>query len=104
MAKPALPWLTKLCKLYEKHDRSVYETTVTPHADGILIGFELDRGYAKLLVHRKGSSARYAETASFCVSIFNAQSLPGNGELVIRQFINVLNRADKGDIVLQGSR
>jgi len=104
MAKPALQWLTKLCKLYEKHDRSVYETSVAQHAEGVLLSFELDRGYAKLLVHRKGASARYAETASFCVSIFNAESLPGNGELVIRQFIDVLNRADKGDIVLPTAR
>jgi hypothetical protein len=28
---------------------------------------------------------------------------PGNGELVLRQFIHVLDRADNGDIVLPGA-
>jgi hypothetical protein len=106
MAKTALPWLTKLCRLYEKHDRSVYETKVAKHPSGILLSFELDRGWVHLLAHRKGVSASYAETASMALSIHDPDDgsrTPGNGELVLRQFIHVLDRADNGDIVLPGA-
>lgn len=98
MAKPALPWLKKLCELYAKHDRSIYDYSIAVHAGGIMLGFELDRGWARLLVHRKGVSSCYAESASFALSIHEPDSMPGNGELVLRQFIQVLNRADHGDI------
>ena len=102
MSKSALPWLTKLCTLYEQHDRSVYGSTVASHPAGLLISFELDRGWVHLLAHRKGVSSSYAETASFALSIHNSDSMPGNGELVLRQFIHVLNRADKGDVQFGG--
>ena len=100
MTKPALPWLTKLCSLYAKHDRTIYDTNVAAHRAGILLSFELDRGWVHLLVHRKGVSSSYAESASFALSIHEPDSMPGNGELVIRQFINVLLRADQGDVRL----
>ncbi|MEC8194432.1 MAG: hypothetical protein VX944_17360 [Myxococcota bacterium] len=102
MAKPALPWLTKLCRLYEKHDSSVYGSTVAAHPAGLLISFELDRGWVHLLAHRKGVSSSYAETASFALSIYDAETMPGNGELVLRQFIHVLDRADNGDVRFDG--
>ena len=98
MGKPALPWLTKLCRLYVRHDRSVYETEVKLHPGGIMLSFELDRGWVHLLAHRKGISSSYAESASLALSIHQPESMPGNGELVLRQFIKVLDRADHGDI------
>ena len=100
MSKPALPWLTKLCSLYVNHDSSIYDSSVAVHPNGILLSFELDRGWVHLLVHRKGVSSSYAESPSFALSIHDSESMPGNGELVLRQFINVLHRADKGDVVL----
>ena len=103
MAKPALQWLKRFCALYAKHDRSVYAWEVEPHISGILVSMTLDRGPVHLLIHKKGQSACYAETNSLALSIHTpdgAGPMPGNGELVVRQFIQVLNRADKGDIQL----
>ena len=106
MAKPALPWLKKLCALYQRHESSVYECTAEAHVSGVLIGLELDRGTMYLLAHPKGLSKAYAETASMSISIHHPPgetSVPGNGELIARQFINILSRADKGDIHITGS-
>jgi hypothetical protein len=106
MAKPALPWLKKLCALYEKHDSSIYACTADAHVSGVLISLELDRGFMYLLVHPKGLTNSYAETESMSISIHQPEGsgqIPGNGELVARQFINVLSRADKGDIRITGN-
>ena len=103
MPKPALPWLKRFCALYAKHDRSVYAWEVEPHISGILVSLTLDRGTVHLLIHKKGQSASYAETESMALSIHRpegADPMPGNGELVVRQFLQVLRRADKGDIEL----
>jgi hypothetical protein len=81
----------------------VYAWEVEPHVSGILVSMTLDRGPVHLLIHKKGQSASYAETSSMALSIHSpdgADPMPGNGELVVRQFLQVLNRADKGDIVL----
>jgi len=59
-----------------------------------------------LLAHPKDLSSSYAETASMSISIHQpegAGKLPGNGELVARQFIDILQRADKGDILITGN-
>ena len=99
--KPALPWLRKLCSLYERHDNSVFACTAEPHPNGVLVSLELDRGKMYLLIQSKGSAKFYAETASMCISIHqpaDAGPAPGNGELVARQFIGILSRADKGDV------
>ena len=103
MSKPAIPWLKKFCALYAKHDRSVYKWSVDPHPSGILISLTLDRGNVYLLVHARNNSSSYATTRSLALSIHkpaDSPAMPGNGELVIRQFINILDRADKGDIQL----
>jgi oxygen-independent coproporphyrinogen III oxidase len=103
MSKQAIPWLKKFCALYARHDRSVYRWEVDPHVNGALITLTLDRGKMFLLVHPKNNSASYANTKSLAISIHQPEGtppMPGNGELVIRQFISVLDRADKGDIVL----
>jgi len=99
--KPALPWLRKLCSLYEKHDSSVFACTAEQHPNGALVSLELDRGKMYLLIQSKGIAKFYAETASMCISIHqpaDAGPAPGNGELVARQFISILRRADKGDV------
>lgn len=101
MAKPALPWLQRLCALYEKHEPSVYSCRAEPHSSGVLISLELDRGSVYLLAQPKERSGAYASTASMDVAIHNppgAGRMPGNGELIIRQFIALLQRADKGDV------
>jgi hypothetical protein len=101
MAKPALPWLRRLCALYEKHDKSVYSCIASPHVSGVLVSIELDRGMVYLLAQRKHSSTAYGETASMSVSMHRPEHsapAPGDGEWVTRQFLNVLTRADKGDI------
>jgi|GEM_PF-3108934 len=101
MAKPALPWLQRLCALYEKHEPSVYVCSAQAHSSGVLISLELDRGSVYLLAQPKERSGAYATTASMDVAIHNppgAGPMPGNGELVVRQFIALLQRADKGDI------
>jgi len=101
MAKPALPWLQRLCALYEKHEPSVYGCTAEPHSSGVLISLELDRGSVHLLAQPKQRSGAYASTASMDVAIHNppgAGPMPGNGELIVRQFIALLQRADKGDV------
>jgi hypothetical protein len=101
MAKPALPWLRRLCALYEKHDKSVYSCIASPHVSGVLVSIELDRGMVYLLAQSKHSSTAYGETASMSVSMHRPEHsapAPGDGEWVTRQFLNVLTRADKGDI------
>ena len=103
MSKPAIPWLKRFCSLYARHDRSIYRWLVEEHPSGILITLTLDRGNVYLLAHAKNSPASYAKTKSMALSIHkpkDAPTMPGNGELVIRQFIGVLDRADKGDIRL----
>lgn len=106
MAKPALPWLKKLCALYLRHESSVYGCSAEPHVSGVLIRLELDRGTMYLLAHPKARSSSYAETASMSISIHQPEGagpIPGNGELVARQFINILQRADKGNIFITGN-
>ncbi len=106
MAKPALPWLKKLCALYQRHESSVYGCKAEAHVSGVLVSIELDRGEMYLLLHPKGLSNSYAETASMSISIHQPEGtkqIPGNGELAARQFINVLDRADKGDIQITGN-
>ena len=103
MPKPAIPWFKRFCELYARHDRSVYRWSVNPHPAGVLITLTLDRGNVYLLAHSKNSSASYATTQSLALSIHqppDSPNMPGNGELVIRQFISILDRADKGDIHL----
>jgi len=107
MSKPAIPWLKRFCALYARHDRSIYQWAVDPHPSGILITLTLDRGKVHLLVHARNESASYATTTSLALSIHQPEGsdrMPGNGELVVRQFINVMNRADKGDIQLPTGR
>ena len=101
MAKSALPWLQRLCALYEKHEPSVYGCTAEVHSSGVLISLELDRGSVHLLAQPKARSGAYASTASMDIAIHSppgADRMPGNGELVARQFIALLQRADKGDV------
>jgi len=103
MAKDALQWLQRLCTLYTKHDHSVYACTAEAHTSGILVRLELDRGNLYLLVQPPQQAGSYASTASMDISIHHppeAGPLPGNGELVARQFIAVLKRADKGDLLV----
>ena len=104
MAKSALPWLQRLCALYEKHEPSVYGCTAEVHSSGVLVSLELDRGSVHLLAQPKARSGAYASTASMDIAIHHpagAGPMPGNGELVARQFIALLQRADKGDIRIQ---
>ena len=101
MAKSALPWLKRLCALYQKHEPSVYGCTAEPHSSGVLITLELDRGSVYLLALPRARSGAYASTASMDIAIHSppgAGRVPGNGELVARQFIALLQRADKGDV------
>ena len=104
MAKSALPWLQRLCALYEKHEPSVYGCTAEVHSSGVLVSLELDRGSVHLLAQPKARSGAYASTASMDIAIHHPEGagpMPGNGELVARQFIALLQRADKGDIRIQ---
>jgi hypothetical protein len=105
MAKPALPWLKRLCALYENHEPSVYRCTAEPHVSGVLISIELDRGSVFLLAQPKRRSGAYASSASMDIAIHKppgAGPMPGNGELVVRQFLTLLQRADKGDVTISG--
>jgi coproporphyrinogen III oxidase-like Fe-S oxidoreductase len=98
-------WFNKFCKVYARHDHSIEDWRVESHCNGVLVTLVLDRGDVTLLVHRKGTNSFYAEIPSLAISIFSDEDdcvpkLPGNAELVIRQFLNVLRKADKGNLVI----
>jgi len=101
MAKPALPWLKRLCTLYQRHEPTVYVCSAAAHVSGVLISLEVDRGIVYLLAQPKHELAAYGSTASMSVSMHRpegADEAPGSGEFVTRQFMDVLRRADKADI------
>ncbi len=106
MDRPALPWLMRLCQLFEKHEPSVYGCIAEDHNDGVLVTFELDRGSTSILLMRKGVSSSYASSASVDIAIHQppeGEPSPGNSEFVARRFIEILQRADKGNLDI-GSR
>jgi coproporphyrinogen III oxidase-like Fe-S oxidoreductase len=100
-------WFNKFCKVYARHEPSIADWRVESHISGVLVTLVLDRGEVQLLVHPKGRTSCYAEIPSLAVSIFSEEddcvpNLPGNAELIIRQFLDILRRADKGNLVVRG--
>jgi coproporphyrinogen III oxidase-like Fe-S oxidoreductase len=108
MTKPAkvdaARWLERFGKLYAKHDRSIYGWRVVPHTSGIMLEIDVERGTIPVLVQPHGRGSSYAKTASLALSIHTAdgQHLPGNAETVLQGMINVLRRADKGNLHVAG--
>jgi len=96
----AASWLKKFCKIYVRHDRSIYDWRVSPHVSGVLLEIDVERGTIPVLVQPLDRGNSYAQTASLALSIHTqeGQQLPGNAETVLQGLINVLQRADKGNL------
>ncbi len=108
MAQPALPWLTRLCALYPKHAPGIQTCTVEPHSNGAMVSMTVHHGTVQLLLRPKGEGNCYIETASLAVSLQpvpeGSALHPADAEGIARPFIEVLRRADKGQIVLTPAR
>ncbi len=96
----AARWLRKFCKVYSRHERSIYDWAVTPHVSGLLLELTVERGIIPMLIQPLGRGQSYAQTASLALSIHTqeGQRLPGNAETVLQGLINVLRQADKGNL------
>jgi coproporphyrinogen III oxidase-like Fe-S oxidoreductase len=96
----AARWLRRFCKIYSRHDRSIYEWAVTPHVSGLLLELTVERGIIPVLIQPLGRGQSYAQTASLALSIHtqDGQRLPGNAETILQGLINVLRQADKGNL------
>jgi coproporphyrinogen III oxidase-like Fe-S oxidoreductase len=81
----AARWLNKFCRLYAKHDSSIYDWRLSPHISGLLLELDVDRGTIPLLIQRPGMGSCYAQTASMALSFHTpeGQRLPGNAEVVV---------------------
>lgn len=102
MAQGALQWLNRLCALYTKHAPAVQSCHAEVHSSGAVVSLTVAGGTVQLLLKPKGEGKSYAETASLAVSL---QPRPEDSTLdareaeqIARGFIEVLVRADKGNI------
>ena len=93
-------WLKKFCTLYAKHDRSIYAWRLERHISGLLLELDVERGTIPVLIQPPDRGSSYAQTASLALSIHNqdGERLPGSAETVLQGLINVLTRADKGNL------
>jgi coproporphyrinogen III oxidase-like Fe-S oxidoreductase len=104
MAQSALPWLTRFCAVYAKHTHSVRRCWAEPHANGALVSIAVPSGIVQLLIHAKDQEKFYAQTASLGVSLYGSEQdglSPKQAEGLARQFIEVLVRADSGNLVIE---
>ena len=102
MAQGALQWLNRLCALYTKHAPAVQSCHAEVHSSGAVVSLTVAGGTVQLLLKPKGEGKSYAQTAPLAVSL---QPRPEDSTLdareaeqIARGFIEVLVRADKGNI------
>ena len=102
MAQGALQWLNRLCALYTKHAPAVQSCHAEVHSSGAVVSLIVAGGTVQLLLKPKGEGKSYAETASLAVSLQprpeDSTLDPREAEQIARGFIEVLMRADKGNI------
>ena len=102
MAQGALQWLNRLCALYTKHAPAVQSCHAEVHSSGAVVSLTVAGGTVQLLLKPKGEGKSYAETASLAVSLQprseDSTLDPREAEQIARGFIEVLVRADKGNI------